>query len=91
MTEQTENISRVASEIGSHIIAFIDRHMNQDFHCEALRQYVYSKVDGYVAPGSPDRILRDLRQKGKVNYSVINRRQSLYRALPVKGQLRLFQ
>lgn len=32
-----------------------------------------------IAPDSPSRILRALRQDKQVEYTVINRRQSLYR------------
>lgn len=90
MNEQTANITRVSSEIGSHVTTFLNRHLNKEFHVEELRQFVFSQVKGYVAPASPDRILRDLRAKGIVNYAVVNRRKSLYRALPVKGQMELF-
>lgn len=91
MTEQAENIQRVNQAIGQHVTAFLDSHLNQEFHVDEMRQYVSANVDGYVAPASPDRILRMLRQKGAVNYTVISRSRSLYRALPVKGQMELFR
>ena len=37
-----------------------------------------------VAPDSPGRILRQLRQQRLLNYEVVSRRQSLYRVLPVE-------
>ncbi|MDL5055924.1 hypothetical protein [Geitlerinema calcuttense] len=86
MTEQTENINRVRSQIANHICRYLKDHEGQEFHCESLRQYVYANVDGYIAPASPDRILRDLRQRGVVSYEVVNRAKSLYRALPKEWQ-----
>lgn len=81
------DISRVNNAIAKHIEKFLGTH--KEFHVEELRKYVFDNVNGYVAPASPDRILRDLRQKGHVNYVVVSRSQSLYRSLPV-GQMRLF-
>jgi hypothetical protein len=83
MNEQTENITRVNQAISRYVAAFLDAHLNQEFHVDDLRQYVSANVEGYVAPASPDRILRDLRQRNKVNYVVVSRSKSLYKALPV--------
>lgn len=47
------------------------------FTADDLRKYVGRKME--VAPASPDRILRLLRKQGKVAYTVMNRRTSLYR------------
>lgn len=88
-TEQTENIARVRQAIATHIVKFIDGHLHKEFHVDELRRYVSDHVAGYIAPASPDRILRDLRQKGAVNYEVVSRSRSLYKALPV-GQMKLF-
>jgi hypothetical protein len=90
MQTQTENINRVTDQIAGHVMKFLSAHLNKEFHVESLRRYVSDHVGGYIAPGSPDRILRALRQKGAVDYVVVNRRQSLYKAVPVKGQGRLF-
>jgi len=54
----------------------------QRYTATDLRQYVQLRVGGYVAPGSPDRIMRNLRHKGKINYELVSRSKSLYRALP---------
>lgn len=91
VSEQSENLTRVTEQIATHVTAYIERHMNREFHVEDLRRYVFDKVDGYVAPASPDRILRALRQKGRINYEVISRSKSLYKGLPVTGQLELFR
>ena len=74
--EQTENLERVTSRIGAAIVAFCEKRQTQ-FHVDDMRRYVEATV-GKVAPGSPDRILRNLRSKRKINYRVVNRRQSLY-------------
>lgn len=78
-SEQTQNITRVNQRIASHIIAFMRTH--EEFHGDDLRAYVTANV-GHVAPGSPDRILRDLRQRGIVRYEIISRSKSLYRSIP---------
>ena len=39
---------------------------------------------GRVAPGSADRVLRDLRKRRKLNYKVLSRRESRYRVIPVE-------
>ena len=46
------------------------------FHAQELRDFVAAKVP--VAPSSPDRIMRDMRQSGQISYVVLNRRESLY-------------
>ena len=38
----------------------------------------------YIAPDSPGRILRQLRQQKLLNYTVVSRRQSLYQVVPVE-------
>ena len=85
-----EDIQRVNSAISRYVRAFIEQHSGQEFHVEQLRKFIFENVNGYVAPASPDRILRDLRQKGVINYVVVSRSQSLYKSIPVKGQLELF-
>jgi hypothetical protein len=64
-------------------MTFYVDNAGQLFHAEDLRRYVLA-VEPEIAPGSPDRILRALRQEGKLDYVVIDRRNSLYqfRALP---------
>lgn len=81
------DITRVNNAIAKHIETFVCTH--KEWHVEELRRFVFDKVNGYVAPASPDRMLRDLRQKGRVNYVVISRAKSLYRSLPME-QPRLF-
>ena len=88
MSEQIENLTRVSDAIAQHVISFLSNHT--EFYVEDLRQYVFDNVKGYVAPASPDRILRALRQKGVVDYVVVSRSKSFYRSIPVTGQRELF-
>ncbi len=46
------------------------------FYAHDLRRYVAHQIT--VAPGTPDRILRMLRQNGALNYHVVDRAQSYY-------------
>jgi ribosomal protein S25 len=89
MTEQTENLSRVRNAIAKHVEAFLERNINREFHSAELHSYVAERV--MITPGSADRIMRDMRAKGIINYELKNRRKSLYVALPVRGQLQLFR
>jgi hypothetical protein len=76
--EQPDQLARVAGKTASVIIEFFSLlSAGQDFHADELRQYVAERLT--VAPGSPDRIMRELRRQGRVGYEVINRSQSLYR------------
>ena len=90
MTEQTENLGRVRDSIAPHIIRFIRERSGQEFRGCELQQYVAYHCSGFVAPGSPDRILRDLRKRGVVDYELLSRSRSLYRAVPLGEQGSLF-
>jgi len=79
-TTDREERARVRSRIGKLILEFCCE--NRTFHMEDLRLYVQNWVD--VAPDSVSRILRQLRQQSILNYSVVSRRQSLYRTKPVE-------
>ena len=85
--EQQENLERVASRITGAIVTFCEAHLrnrvSHQFHIEDLRRYVNSVV-GVCAPDSAGRILRYLRQRGVLQYRVINRRESLYEIVSVK-------
>lgn len=61
---------------------------------DELRRYVGRELEEAIAPDSPGRILRQLRQQGVLNYAVVSRRQSLYRVVPVERpaeQIEMFQ
>jgi hypothetical protein len=88
MTEQTQQLNRVAATTKEAILAFIkarlaDTENNGAFTADQLRFYVNNNVTGGVSPSSADRVLRMLRQANKLNYIVLNRGRSLYRAVPV--------
>lgn len=88
MTEQTQQINRVAATTKEAILDFIkarlaDTENNGAFTADQLRFYVNNNVAGGVSPSSADRVLRMLRQEGLVDYCVLNRGRSLYRALPL--------
>ena len=72
---QQENLERVSSRIGWAIVQFCREHPR--FHADELRKAV-ERETGIAAPASADRILRDLRQKGVIAYTVLSRRESLY-------------
>lgn len=80
------SLERVTSRIAGHALAFCrlvlaDRFVDPgQFRMEELRQYVDQAEGRYVAPDSAGRILRDLKQRGLVGYTLISRRESLYRA-----------
>jgi hypothetical protein len=74
--DDPEERGRVYGKIAPLVIAYSREHAGEAFHADDLRRYVLTYAD--VAPDSPGRILRQLRQEGKLNYVVINRPQSLY-------------
>ena len=82
MSEQAVQLSRVKGKIKPAILAFYCHRKatkQLDFHADELRQWVLENHN--VAPASPDRVLRDLRQSGELDYVVEKRSQSLYRFL----------
>ena len=74
-TQLALELDRVSGRIAAAIVRFCRE--NRVFRMEALRTHVEAEV-GKIAPASCDRVLRDLRAKGKVRYAVLNRRQSMY-------------
>lgn len=77
MSEQREQIERVRGRIGALVCEFARYWGTFDtFGIEALQKYIDDRTT--AAPASPDRILRDLRQRGELDYVVVNRRQALY-------------
>lgn len=61
----------------------IDSENNGAFTADQLRFYVNNNVEAGVSPSSADRILRKARQAGELDYIVLNRGKSLYRAVPI--------
>lgn len=72
---------RVRDRIADLILTFCQN--NWAFRADDLRTYISNMVGGAVAPGSPDRILRDLRQRGLIDYRVTNRRASSYEIISI--------
>jgi hypothetical protein len=81
-TIQSAELQRVADDIASTILEFakdrIARH-RPVFHMEDLRSFVKRKTT--IAPDSPGRVLRMLRQKGALDYKVVSRAKSEYQIL----------
>ena len=71
------SLDRVSDRIAKHVLAFCRAHVGLEFHMDWLTQYV--RECGWAAPDSAGRILRSLRQRGLVEYSLLSRRDSLYR------------
>ena len=76
------NLNRVRSRIGAAVTAFIRERIASgrlEFRIAELHDYVTEQCGG--APASPDRILRDGRQRGWFDYTVLSRRKSLYKII----------
>jgi hypothetical protein len=84
MKSSNPELVNVRASVGQAIQLFYDNRMAGSmpmFHADDLRVFVEAAT-GKTAPASADRILRDMRQSGKINYEVTNRSKSLYRLLP---------
>jgi hypothetical protein len=76
--DSPEERRRVELKIKNLILRFYyERRSNPIFFCDELRVFV-SRNGALVAPASPDRILRMLRQQGHLDYKVTDRTQSEY-------------
>ncbi len=93
---QTQQLNRVAATTKDAILYFIKQRLTDfdgsggAFTADQLRFYVNNNVVGGVSPSSADRVLRQLRQENKINYIVLNRGKSLYRAVPVQQSVPSF-
>lgn len=79
MVEQSRHLGRVSDMISHAIVSFCERH--REFHMAELNAWIREAV-GEVAPDSPGRVLRSLRQRGTVRVELVSRRDSLYRVAP---------
>jgi hypothetical protein len=80
VSAQGTELTRVRGVLREAIIAFCALRLTTGkpvFHADDLRDFVASFAD--VAPGSPDRVLRDLRKHGVVRYTLESRTKSRYR------------
>jgi hypothetical protein len=81
-SRQEVELQRVKMKTSDWIKQFFDAHqLGEQFHAEDLHNFVRDKAN--IAPASADRIMRDMKQSGEINYEVVNRSQSLYRKLAV--------
>jgi hypothetical protein len=83
---QAENLARVSEKLNGAVLDFcriVTERDDQSFHIEDLRMFVVEQNLGAIAPDSPGRILRLLKQKKRIDYIVTNRRQSTYLLLHV--------
>ena len=79
-------MTRIPLNLNQAIVQFWSERVaseNPRFTSTELRQYVQHWNYG-TAPSSADRVLRKLREQGKVNYALVNRAMSLYQALPLE-------
>jgi hypothetical protein len=77
---QAAQIQRVRGSTAWAISEFFTGlQTGQEFHADDLRRYVAERVT--VAPASPDRVMRDMRKRGEIDYTVVSRSDSRYRKL----------
>lgn len=85
-----QELERVSLNLNQAIINFWKQRLLKNettiegnrFTATELRQFVQVQNFG-TAPSSADRIMRSLKNKGVINYEVVNRSKSLYVALPL--------
>jgi hypothetical protein len=81
-SRQEVELQRVRLKTSDWIKLFFDAHqVGEQFHAEDLHNFVKAKAN--IAPASADRIMRDMKQRGEINYDVPKRSKSLYRKLAV--------
>lgn len=91
---QAENLARVSERLNGAVLDFCRRVLarnDRTFHIEELRAFVVDLKLGAIAPDSPGRIMRLLKQKKRIDYVVVNRRQSSYLLLHVNESPALSQ
>jgi hypothetical protein len=79
------HLQRVSDRIAPAVVRFCRGRVGRTFHSIDLLHYVRI-LDPTVAPDSPSRILRELRQRGTVDYQLVDRRASQYRVVGVKPE-----
>jgi 1,6-anhydro-N-acetylmuramate kinase len=87
-----EQLERVGLNLNQAIVRFWEIKLKEGtdypsgarFTATELRQYVQHHNFG-TAPSSADRVMRNLRKQGKINYALVNRAKSLYQAIPLEG------
>jgi hypothetical protein len=79
INDSPEDRKRVSLRVAALVLDFCKG--KRMFRMQELTEFVSDGVDGYVAPDSPGRILRLLKQQGKLNYRLMSRSDSLYSVL----------
>jgi hypothetical protein len=79
-----EHLQHNEATAGDAVLAFCKQHLNNTFTADELRLYVAEHITGTVSPSTADRVLRNLRIKGQVEYVVLNRGKSLYKVTAVE-------
>ena len=80
MSDSPENRDRVRGKLVDLIKSFCQ--VEREFHMSDLNAYIGANFEGYVAPDSPGRIMRMLKQEGFINYELVSRSQSRYKVIP---------
>jgi hypothetical protein len=78
---QEEELGLVHDHIAGAVLRFCAAV--DTFHLHELEEFVAAEVPN-ITPGSPGRILRDLRRNGQVAYRVLSRTDSLYAIEPLE-------
>jgi hypothetical protein len=76
VSAQQTQLKRVRSRIGECVLGFCRLYEGRSFTASQLHQWVDDRMT--AAPGSADRILRNLRQRGEVQYTILSRAGSVY-------------
>ncbi len=80
--EQPENLERVSQKIARYILDFCRACIvssQSEFRMRQLEDYVRMMVQVRIAPDSARRIFNDLRNKGRIGYTLLSRKDSHYR------------
>lgn len=72
--------STQGKRIANAVTDFVNRRNGIIFTASELRGYVRT-IAGDTAPASADRIMRQLRQAGVINYELVNRNASQYKGV----------
>ncbi len=80
-----EHLQHAEATAADAVLAFYKQHLNNTFTADELRSYVAEHITGTVSPSTADRVLRNLRIQSKLDYVVLNRGKSIYKAIPVNG------
>lgn len=72
------NLDRVRRKLADVIVSYLRGiGVGGTFHATDLHEHC--QREGWTAPASADRVLRDLRQRGAIGYTLESRSRSLYR------------